>query len=77
MSFQQFKSDSYCVGGRHRSATKAFMVILPLKIKVLFGYCAVCNRKKSINGSDITIQADCLGDFFKNQGKKDLMYQKR
>ena len=21
MSFQKFKSDSYCVGGRHRSAT--------------------------------------------------------
>ena len=22
MSFQKFKSDSYCVGGRHRNATK-------------------------------------------------------
>ena len=22
MSFQKFKSDSYCVGGRYRSATK-------------------------------------------------------
>ena len=22
MSFQKFKSDSYCVGGRHKSATK-------------------------------------------------------
>ena len=22
MSFNKFKSDSYCVGGRHRSATK-------------------------------------------------------
>ena len=22
MTFQKFKTDSYCVGGRHRSATK-------------------------------------------------------
>ena len=27
MSFQKIKSGSFCVGGRHRSATKTFLVI--------------------------------------------------
>ena len=31
MSFSKYKSDSCCVGGRHRSPTVKFMVILLLK----------------------------------------------
>ena len=45
MGFQKFKSDSYCVGGRHRSATIKIYGDLTCKgSKVLIGYCSVCNR---------------------------------
>ena len=47
MNFQKFKSDSYCVGGRHKSATtENYCDITSLGSKVLIGYCSVCNRKK-------------------------------
>ena len=70
MSFQKFKSDSYCVGGRHRSATiKIYGDITFKGSKVLIGYCSVCNRKKSMIVSDNTIKAEGLGSFFKNLGK--------
>ena len=32
MSFDKFEKDSYCVGGRHRSATQIFMVIQRVKV---------------------------------------------
>ena len=70
MSFQKFKSDSYCVGGRHRSTTiKIYGDMTSKGSKVLIGYCSVCNRKKSITVSDNTIKAEGLGSFFKNLGK--------
>ena len=70
MSFNKFESDSYCVGGRHRSATiKIYGNITSRGIKVLFGYCSVCNRKKSMAVSDNTIKAEGLSSFFKNLGK--------
>ena len=70
MSFQKFKSDSYCVGGRHRSATKNIYGDITSKgSKVLIGYCLICNRKKSMTGSDNTIKAEGLSSFFKNLGK--------
>ena len=47
MIFQKFKSDSYCVGGRHRSATiEIYGDITSKGSKVLIGYCSVSNRKK-------------------------------
>ena len=71
MSFQKFKSDSYCVGGRHRPATtKIYGDITSKGSKVLFGYCSVCNRKKSMTVSGNTIQAEGPGDFLKKLGKK-------
>ena len=66
MSFQKFKSDSFCVGGRHRSATKnKYGDITSKGSKVLIGYCSICNRKKSMTVSVNTIQAEGLGSFFK------------
>ena len=57
MSFQKFKNDSYCVGGRHRSATtKIYDDITSKGSKVLIGYCSICNRKKSMTVSDNTIK---------------------
>ena len=70
MSFQKFETDSYCVGGRHRSSTiKIYGDITSKGSKVLLGYCSVCNRKKSMTVSDNTIKAEGLGSFFKNLGK--------
>ena len=49
MSFQKFKSDSHCIGGRHHSATvKNYGDITSRGSKVIIGYCSICNRKKSI-----------------------------
>ena len=70
MSFNKFANDSYCVGGRHRSATtKIYGIITPKGSKVLIGFCSICNRKKSMTVSDNTIKAEGLGSFFKNLGK--------
>ena len=71
MSFQKkFQSDSNCIGGRHRSATKNIYGDITSKVsKVLIGYCSICNRKESTTVSDNTIQAEGLGSFFKNLGR--------
>ena len=70
MSFQNIKSDSYCVGGKHRSPTvKIYGDITTKGSKILIGYCSVCNREKSMTVSDNIIKAEGLGDFFRNLGK--------
>ena len=75
MSFNKFKSDSYCVGAKHRSGTKNITGEITVnkktgkQIKLLVGQCSICNRKKSMIVSDNTIQAEGLGSFFKNLGK--------
>ena len=54
MSFNKFKSDSYCVGGPHRSATKNIVGDITInkktgkEVKLLVGKCVICDRKKSI-----------------------------
>ena len=64
-------SDSYCVGVRHRSAGKNFSGDITSKgSKVLLGFCSICKRENSMTVSDITIQAEGLGDFFRNLGKR-------
>ena len=45
--------------------------------KLLVGKCVVCNRKKSMIASDNAIQAEGLGDFFKDLGKKGLNVSKK
>ena len=78
MTFNKFENDSYCVGGRHRSATKNIYGSITSKgSKVLTGFCSVCNRKKSMTVSDNTIKAEGLGDFFKNLGEKGLNVSKK
>ena len=75
MSFQKFKTDGYCVGGRHRSATKNIVGDITInkksgkEVKLLVGKCVVCDRKKTMIVSDNVIQAEGLGSFFKNLGK--------
>ena len=78
MSFQNFKSNSYCVGGRHGSATRKIYGDVTTKgSKVLFGHCSFCNRKKSMTVSDNLIVAEGLGEFFNNLGKKGLNVSKK
>ena len=83
MSFQKFKSDSYCVRGRHRSATKDIVGDITnnkktgKEVKLLLGKCVICNRKKTMIVSDNVIQAEGLGDFFKKLGKKGLNVSKK
>ena len=75
MNFQRFKTNSYCVGVKHYSGTRNFTGDITVnkktgkQIKLLVGECSICSRKKSMIVSDNTIQADGLGDFFKNLGK--------
>ena len=78
MSFQKFKSDSYCVGGSCRSATvKIYGDITKKGSKVLIGFCSKSQRKKSMTVSDNTIEAEGLSDFFKNVGRKGLNVSKK
>ena len=52
MSSRKFKTDSYCVGGQHRSGTKNIVGNITnnkktgKEVKLLVGKCVVCNRKK-------------------------------
>ena len=82
-SSQQFQSDSYCVGGRHKSGTTNIVGEIRnnkktgKEIKLLVGQCMICNRKKSMIVSDNVIKAEGLSDFFKNLGKKGLNVSKK
>ena len=78
MSFDKFKSVSFCIGGRHRSGTVKIYGDITFKgSKVLIGYCSICNKKRSMTVSDNTIKAEGLGDFSKNLGKKGLNVSKK
>ena len=44
---------------------------------MLVGKCMVCNKRKAMIVSDNTIQAEGLGDFLKNLGKKRLKISKK
>ena len=75
MSFNKFKTDGYCVGGRHKSGTKNIVGEITINkktgkvVKLLVGKCVICDRKKTMIVSDNVIQAEGLGSFFKNLGK--------
>ena len=75
MSFQKLKTNSYCLDQRHYSGTKnvtgeiAYNKKTGKEIKLLVGKCVICDKRKSMIVSDNTIQAEGLGDFFKNLGK--------
>ena len=75
MTFNKFKTDSYCVGGRHKSSTKNLVGEITInkktgkEVKLLVGRCVVCDRKKTMIVSDNVIQAEGLDGFFKNLGK--------
>ena len=51
MIFQNFRSNTYCIGGKHRPATenpfgeKTFNKKTGKDIKLLAGQCSICNKK--------------------------------
>ena len=73
---------SYCVGQKHYSSTKnhvgeiAFNKRTGTENKLLFGHLSICIGEKSVIVTDNAIQAEGLGDFFKNLGEMDLMHEK-
>ena len=75
MNSQKFKTNSYCVGGKHYNGTKNITGEITVnkktgkQIKLLVGKCVVCDRKKTMIVSDNTIQAEGLSSFFKTLGK--------
>ena len=74
MSFQKFKSDAYCVGGRRRSATtKIYGDISSKGSKGLNVYFQFVIEKKSMTVSDNTIRAEGMGSFFSKVWEKALL----
>ena len=57
----KFKTNSYCVGGRHYSGTVNIRGAITSKgTKMLKGNCVSCRRNKSMTVSDAKIEAEGL-----------------
>ena len=67
MIFQKFKTNSVCVGGRHRSSTKNIYGnnITSKGSKIITEYCSICDRKRFKTVTDSIIQAERLGSYSK------------
>ena len=73
----KFKTNSYCVGGRHYSGTNNIRGFITSKgPKMLKGNCVKCKRNKSMTVSDATIEAEGLKDF-KNVGRATVSFGKK
>ena len=69
MSYDKFKTSSYCVGGRHQSATRSFesdVSRIGENQYLTNGF--IVTEKKTKIVSDNTIAAEVLGKFFQNSG---------
>ena len=70
------------MGQKHNSGTKnivdeiTFNKNTAREIKLTFGQCSICNRKKPMIVSDNTILVENLGDFLWNLGQKWLNVSK-
>ena len=74
----KFKTNSYCVGGRHYSGTNNIRGVISAKrTKMLKGNYVNCNRNKSMTVSDATIEAEELKDFFKSVGRATVNFGKK
>ena len=77
-SFSKFKTNSYCVGGRHFSDTDNIQGVITSKVTdMLKGNCTKCKRHKSMTVSDATIEAEGLKDFFKIVGRATVIFGKK
>ena len=72
MSFQKFKSDLYCAGGRHRLLQKTYLVVKLLEVikceLVIFQF--VIEKTKTVSNNTIGIES--FGDFFKSLGENSV-----
>ena len=74
----KFKTNSYCVGGRHYSGTSNIIgAITSNGTKMLRRSFTKCRRNKSMTVSDATIEAEGLKDFFKIVGKATVNFGKK
>ena len=74
----KFKTNLYCVGGRHYSGTINIRGFVSTKgTQMLKGNCAKCQRNKSMTVSDATIEAEGLKDFFKCVGRATVNFGKK
>ena len=74
----KFKTNSYCVFGRHYSGTNNISGAITSKgTKMLRGSCTKCRRNKSMTVSDATIEAEGLNDFFKSVSKATVNFGKK
>ena len=75
---KKFKTNSYCVGGRHYSGTNNIRGFVSGKgTKMLKGNCVECRRNKSMTVSYATKEAQGLKDFFKSVGKATVNFGKK
>ena len=82
---QIFKTNSYCVGGRHYSGTnnkRGFIGepgsrITSKGTEMLRGNCVKRKRNQSMTVSDATIDAEGLKDFLKSVGKATVNFGKK
>ena len=83
LSSQKFKSDSYRVGGRHKSSTKDIVGEITFNQKtgkeneMLVGKCVTCDERKSMIVSNDVIRPECLIGLIKNIGKRGLNVSKK
>ena len=74
----KFKTNSFCVGGRHYGDTNNISGAISSKgTKMLRGSCTKCRRKKSMTVSDATIEAEGLKDFIKSVGRATVNFGKK
>ena len=74
----KFKTNSYCVGGRHYGGTNNIKGAITSKgTKMLRGSCIKCRRNKLMTVSAATIEAEGLKDFFKSVGKATVNFGKK
>ena len=74
----KFKTNSYCVGGRHYSGTNNFHGFISAKgTKMLKGNCVKCKKNYSMTVSDATVEAEGLKDFFEIVGRATVNFGKK
>ena len=76
-NFKKFKTNSYCVGGRHYSGTNNIRGFITSKgTKMLKNFCIKCKRNRSMTVSNATIEVEGLRDF-KSVGKATVNFGKK
>ena len=75
---QKFKTNSYCIGGRHYSGTNNIRGFITSKCtKMLKVNFVKCKRNKSMTVSDATIEAEGLKNFYKIVGRATVNFGKK